>query len=95
MSEERMILTKEQWEIIYGLLGWVPFDKEEREIKYAWFDHLEPAPSKDFKPKCSVMDVTLFSSGVYREDGTCVSASGMVPLCFTCDLRESCIYKRE
>ena len=72
--------------------------KVEEWIKGDYMDLLEtsePVPPKDFKPKCAVMDVTVFASGVYKEDGTCISETGEVPLCLTCDIREQCIYKRE
>jgi hypothetical protein len=60
---------------------WVCGDAPNMEFK-----ELEPAPPKDFKPKCHFLTFHV---------QTDIDEGHDEPLCVTCDIRKECIYKRE
>ena len=84
-SEERMIITFDDTtlENTFGVVG------QDGELNYfiEGFYKLEPAPPKDFKPKCYHEKIaTLQPNEQWAYD---------TYKCVSCDIRESCIYKRE
>ena len=58
------------------------------------FDELELAPPKDFKPKCYYEKI-IDNIVVDVVKGCEIWDTVEVLKCVSCDIRESCIYKRE